>query len=104
MKDNKHFFVTENSGEGTYHIECRLVVYRAMLGKHPDFLHPTGDPVDGFYTKYYLLIEDNISSEITADEHCDKLEHDYGTIIENAEQTGNWDKFPFKDSAIVYYK
>lgn len=104
MKNNTHFFVMENQNENTYHIECRLIVYRAKLGKHPDFLKPTGNSVDGFNTKYFLLIEDDIASKTDADKRCDELERDYGEIIINAEDTGNWDKFPFKDKLIVYYK
>lgn len=104
MKSNQHFYVIKNQNEDTYRIECRLVVYRAKLKQHPDFLHPTGDAKDGFYTKYYLLIKDDISSEQAADDSCDKLETDYRTIIETAEDTGDWSRFPFKNCQIVYYK
>lgn len=99
----EHFFIVKNP-ENTYHIKCKLVVYRALLKAHPDFLKPEGDEHDGFYTKYYLLIADDILTKEQAEEKSKLLNQQYDTLITTCENTGNWDSFPFKNNAIVYYK
>lgn len=35
MDKYSRFFIMENEGEGTYHIECLFVVYRNLFGHHP---------------------------------------------------------------------
>lgn len=97
------FFVIENK-ENTYRIECKIVIYRHLLQFHPDFAQPVGDEKDGFYTKYYLLIKDDIPTKNEAQEEANLLNIEYKDIIAHAENTGNWDKFPFKDKPIIYYK
>lgn len=66
-------FYPADNNDGTYRIECRCIIYRAMLGKHPNWAKPQGNAKDGFYTKYYLLIEDNITSLATAQKKVDDL-------------------------------
>lgn len=98
------FFVVKNELENTYRIECKIVIYRNMLGKHPDFITVTGNEHDGFYTKYWLLINDDIPTQSEADEMCNNYNKNYNTIISEAEHSGDWSKFPFKDRPLVYYK
>ena len=96
--------VSNNDMSGTYHIECRCVIYRAKYGKHPDWAKPEGDKDMGFNTKYFLLIEDNIQSESEAKKKAQYYEDKYADMIRKCEDTGNWDVFPFKNNEIVYYK
>lgn len=97
-------FYTAKNNDNTFRVECRLVVYREKLGKHPDFLKPTGDKATGYNTKYFLLIEDDISSESTANDIAAKYASSYDTLIEKCEESGDWTDFPFKDRAIIFYK
>lgn len=90
--------------DGTYRIECLLIVYRQKLGKHPDFLKPVGDNITGYYTKYFLSIEDNILSEEQAVRKANDYNKKYDSLIEKCEDTGDWSDFPFKDCEIIYYK
>jgi len=88
----------------TYGIECQITVYRALLGKHPDFLKAYEGDRYGYNTKFYLLIEDCIEDEAAAEEKCQELNRKYSDLIIRCEETGNWDDFPFKDKEVVYYK
>ena len=97
------FFIMDNN-DGTYRIECKLIVYRNLHGKHPDFLKPEGNAKLGFNTKYFLLIEDNIADKSNAISKANKLNADYNKIITECENSGDWTKFPFKNSPIIYYK
>lgn len=97
------FFIMPNP-DNTFRIECRLVIYREEFGKHPDFLKPIGDAVTGYYTKYFLLIEDDILSKDLAEKACAKYDSLYAKLIENCENTGDWTDFPFKNNDIIYYK
>lgn len=97
------FFVIKNNDD-TYRIECKLIVYRALHGKHPDFLKPEGDEQMGFNTKYFLLIKDDISNESEANLLAHELNTKYQTLITVCEDSGNWDNFPFKHCPIIYYK
>lgn len=96
------FNVIENN-DGTWHIECRCVIYRALHNKHPDWAKPIGDAITGFYTKYYLLIEDNFKTMLKAILRAEELENQYAALITECENTGNWGNFPFADNLIVYY-
>jgi hypothetical protein len=100
---SKAFYPVDNN-DGTYRIECRCIIYRAMLGKHPDWAKPQGDAKDGFNTKYYLLIEDDIASLATAQKRADDLNHKYSDILTKCEDTGDWTTFPFTDRPIIFYK
>lgn len=62
------------------------------------------DAKDGFYTKYYLLIEDNITSLATAQKQADDLNQKYSDILNKCEDTGDWTAFPFTDKPIIFYK
>ena len=97
-------FNTIENGDGTWRIECRCVIYRALHGKHPDWARPTGDAATGYYTKYFLLIEDGFKSLMKAITRTEELENQYADIIRNCEDTGDWSKFPFADREIIYYK
>ena len=97
-------FYPVNNNDGTYRIECRCIIYRTLLGKHPDWAKPTGDATTGFNTKYFLLIEDNIPSKVDAQKKANELNAKYTDIIEICESTGNWSKFPFTNKPIIYYK
>ena len=90
--------------DDTFAVECRIVVYREKLGRHPDFLYPVGDAETGFYTKYFLLIEVDIPDMKTAENLAKRYNDKYANIIDNCENTGDWSNFPFKDKEIVYYK
>ena len=97
------FFIMQNEDK-TFRIECKIVIYRHLLQFHPNFVHPIGDDIDGFYTKYYFLIKDNISTKEEAKIETKQLNEMYKNIIEHAENTGDWEKFPFKNNTIIYYK
>lgn len=97
-------FYPADNNDGTYRIECRCIIYRAMLGKHPNWAKPQGNAKDGFYTKYYLLIEDNITSLATAQKQADDLNQKYSDILTKCEDTGDWTAFPFTDKPIIFYK
>ena len=99
----KAFYPVDNN-DGTYRIECRCIIYRAMLSKHPDWAKPQGDAKDGFNTKYYLLIEDDIASLATAQKQADDLNHKYSGILNKCEDTGDWTTFPFTDRPIIFCK
>ena len=100
------FTIIKNyDGSDTYRVECRIVIYREKLKCHPAFLEPyQGDKVMGFNTKFWLLIKDDISDKDKACRLCAKLNELYATIIQKAENTGNWAQFPFKDCTVTYYK
>lgn len=100
---SKAFYPVDNN-DGTYRIECRCIIYRAMLGKHPDWAKPQDDAKDGFNTKYYLLIEDDIVSLAAAQKQANNLNHKYSDILTKCEDTGNWTSFPFTDRPIIFYK
>lgn len=93
-----------NNNDGTWHIECLCVIYRALFGKHPEWAKPEGDAVNGYNTKYFVMVEDNIVTEEEAKQKANVYENKYGKLIKECEDSGNWDKFPFKDNTIVYYK
>lgn len=97
-------FYARNNGDGTFGVECRVIVYRALLGKHPDFLKPEGNEKEGFNTKYYLLVADDIATLEEANQLAKEYNKKYSAIQNKCEKTGNWDEFPFKDALIVYYK
>lgn len=97
-------FYARNNGDGTFGVECKIVVYRAKLGKHPDFLKPTGDEKDGFNTKYFLLVADDIPTLKDAETKALEFNQKYSKLQKECEDSGNWDNFPFKDAPIVYYK
>lgn len=97
-------FYARDNGDGTFGVECRVIVYRAKLGKHPDFLKPIGDEKFGFNTKYYLLVDDDIPTLEEATTKANEYNEKYGAMLTKCEDTCNWDEFPFKDALIVYYK
>lgn len=97
------FYVMNNS-DGTYRIECKCIIYRALHGKHPDWAKPTGNERDGFNTKYFLLIDDYIKSEEEAKQAAEYLNNEYKELITRCEDTGNWEEFPFKENEIIYWK
>lgn len=99
----RSFGAIENN-DGTWRIECVCIIYRALHGKHPDWAKPTGDAITGFNTKYFLLIEDDIKSMMKAVTRAEELEAQYGDLVRNCENTGDWTDFPFKDKEIIYYK
>lgn len=106
MATTNKFFVYENP-EKTYHIECFIVIYRHRLRKYPDFLSDFDSPKsirDGFTTKFYLLVKDDIETKEMADKLCKEYNEQYSKMIDECEDTGNWDKFPFKKCPLVYYK
>lgn len=107
--DNRCFYYAPDSaysGKDTYRIECRIVIYRQKFGKHPDFLkeYEGNKHGEGYNTKFFLLIEDDISDENTAKAKVDKYNKDYADLISKCENSGEWGAFPFKSSVIVYYK
>lgn len=97
-------FYTVKNNDNTFRVECRLIVYREKFGKHPDFLKPTGDKATGYYTKYFLLIEDTIPSESAANDIAAKYASSYDALVKKCEDTGEWTDFPFKDCEIIFYK
>lgn len=101
---NLRVFSAIENNDGTWRIECRCVIYRALHGKHPDWAKPTGDAVMGFNTKYYLLIEDNIKSMMKAIIKAEELESRYADIVRKCEDSGDWTDFPYKDNKIIFYK
>ncbi len=100
------FTVIKNyESQETYRVECRIVIYREKLKRHPEFLEPyQGDRVNGFNTKFWLLIEDNIPDKDKAYRLCTRLNELYAAVIRKAENTGNWAQFPFKNCTVTYYK
>lgn len=100
---SKSFYPVDNR-DGTYRIECRCVIYRASLGKHPSWAKPEGDARLGYNTKYFLLIEDDIQTEADAIKKANEYEAKYGNILVQCEDTGDWRNFPFTNKLIVYYK
>lgn len=104
MNNFFHAFYPVNNQDGTYRIECKCTIYREMLNKHPDWAKPEGNAKDGFNTKYYLLIEDDIASLTIAQKQADDLNHKYSDILTKCENTGDWTTFPFTDKPIIFYK
>ena len=94
------------SGKDTYLIECRIVIYRALFGKHPDFLkdYEGNKKGEGYNTKFFFLIEDDIPDENTAITKVHAYNEKYAKLITECENTGVWDNFPFKSNTITYYK
>lgn len=101
---NMQTFNAVENNDGTWRIECRCVIYRALHGKHPDWAKPTGDAKTGYYTKYILLIEDEIKSMKTATDRANELENRYADMVRECEDTGDWHSFPFKDKEIISYR
>ena len=81
------------NNDGTWRIECVCIIYRALHGMHPDWAKPTGD-----------ASEDGIKSMMKAVTRAEELETQYGELVRNCENTGDWTDFPFKDKEIIYYK
>ena len=100
---NYNFSIIKNP-EGTYHIECLFVVYRELFGEHPSWIDCPGDARDGFNTKFYFLIEDDLSLEDATAKLKDYVDNYSKLIITIENDKNRWDEFPFKDKPIVYTK
>lgn len=102
------FHYERNEKTGLYDIICQIVIYREKLGKHPNFLqkyvNEERDKKEGYYTKFYLLIKENLLNENEAVAEVDYLTEQYSSLIGTCEDTGNWDSFPFKNREVIYYK
>ena len=99
------FYITENNDK-TWNIECRIIVYREILKEHPDFLKQyQGNAKNGYNTKFYLLIEENIPDKNIAQRLVDDYNQKYAAIIDQCESTGNWNNAEFlKTKPVIYYK
>lgn len=100
-----NFTIVDNK-DGTHRIECLFVVYRAKFGHHPDFLQVDEErgEREGFTTKYWFLVEDDLSAE-DAVKKLTEYQNKYDKLITELEDDDKrWNEFPFKDNAIVYSK
>lgn len=99
-------FTIVSNGDNTFHIECLFVVYREKFGHHPDFL-PQGETRgkrEGFSTKFWFLVEDDLSADETVTKLTD-YQNKYDKLITEIENDDNrWNEFPFKDKPLVYSK
>ena len=96
-------FYPLDNGDGTWRVECRCIIYRELHGVHPDWAKPVGNAKEGYNTKYFLLVEDDLS-ELSANEKAAEYNEMYGNLLTACENSGNWDDFPFTNRPIVYYK
>lgn len=99
-------FTIVSNNDGTFHIECLFVVYREKFGHHPDFLPQNEErgKREGFSTKFWFLVEDNLTSENVVT-HLNNYQTKYDKLIMELENDDTrWNEFPFKNNCIVYSK
>lgn len=103
--EGSNFTIYKNP-EGTYHIECQFVVYREKFGHHPDWLPQNEEDGKrfGFSTKFWFLIEDNISFDDIEKRYLHYTETYDSLISEIENDDTRWNEFPFKDKPVVYSK
>ena len=99
-------FAMIDNGDGTYRIECFFVVYREKFGHHPDFLPQNEErgKHEGFSTKFWFLIEDDLS-ENNASVKLTDYRRKYDDLISEIENDDTrWDEFPFRNKPLIYSK
>lgn len=109
MNLNNTFFV-EDDGliEGRYKVTFAIIIYRNKFGCYPDFLKGFDTPKaarDGYSTKFWYIVPDAV--DLSYEDACelrDKCEKEYGELITNCENTGDWSNFPWKNAELIYSK
>ena len=100
-----NFSIVDNR-DGTHRIECCFVVYRQKFGHHPDFLPQDEErgKREGFSTKFWFLVEDDLSADEAANKLAD-YQHKYDNLISDIENDDKrWNEFPFKNKPVTYSK
>ncbi|MBQ1187920.1 MAG: hypothetical protein IIX62_02400 [Peptococcaceae bacterium] len=110
----RYFHVEEDSFyPGLYMVTLKIVIYRHIHGKYPDFLKSfdTEDAArNGHSTNFWFLCKQMNGEDavlLTREEAmrlADTYEAKYREIISYCETSGNWESYPFKDLALVYSK
>ena len=105
---SSHFY-KYNCENGKFRVECALVIYQAAGKPYPDFLdNIKGDPDEGYNTKFYIALTDDIDDAKKIITLVKKYRRKYDKLLTECENTGDWSKFPFDPNAddfeICYYK
>lgn len=92
------FYIEEEPYEKEkYYIGVKIVIYRTLLGKYPDFLSfYERNSKDGYTTKFaYLIDEATQLSKNEAKKKCEELECEFSNVLRECENSGDWSKCPF---------
>jgi hypothetical protein len=95
---NKFIINKEPQQEDKYYISVNIVIYRAKLGKFPNFLDWCETPRnarEGYPTKFVYLTEYTMLEKKEAERIAEELEIKYGDIIRQCEDSGDWSNSPF---------
>lgn len=103
-KEISSFGICDN-GDNTFHIECVFTVYYEKFKHYPKFIPMALQETDfGCYTNFFYLVEDNLTYE-KAKKNLAIYRAKYDKRIKEIENNDLiWDKFPFKNCVLVFYK
>lgn len=96
---NSFYIEKEPHTTDKYYIAVIIVIYRAMLGKYPDFLSQyERNTRDGFSTKFAYLTDYTMLEKSAAEAKCKELEKRYAHVLREYENSGDWSNSPFNFS------
>lgn len=90
--------------DGTYGIECLLIIRKDINGRYPQFIEEKIGKSTLVSERFYLLIKDCIKDFKDVCVAVDDLNGTYSEVIRKCEETGDWKRFPFKKCQMVYHK
>lgn len=93
----QNFYVEkEPNTDDKYYIFVKIIIYRNLLGKYPDFLIEYDSKTKyGYTTKFAYLTEHTMLNFNAAKTKCEELNKKYSTILNTCETTGDWTNSPF---------
>lgn len=95
----RSFFIDKEPGEKEkYHVDVKIVIYRAMLGKYPDFLshcETERNAREGYPTKFCYCTEHTMLDKNDAERIADELEEKYAETLSECEKSGDWTNSPY---------
>ena len=110
----RYFAIEQDSlNPGTFIVTLKLVVYRQLHGRYPEFLKrfDTADAArDGYSTKFWFLCKKEDGTDAAgmtlkeAKDLASKYEGKYWKILEFCEISGNWTTYPFEGLELIYHK
>lgn len=93
---NSFYVEKEPFAPDKYYIAVKIIIYRNMLGKYPDFLvQYETSAKDGFSTKFAYLTDYTMLEKSVAEAKCEELEKRYTHILRECENSGDWSNSPF---------
>lgn len=95
---NKFAVNKEPHQDDKYYISVTIVIYRAKLGKFPDFLdwcETSRNAREGYPTKFGYLTDHTMLSKNEAEKIAAELEVKYAATIKTCEDSGDWTNSPF---------